>query len=179
MTTSCTISQLPASGSNRWRQTAVLVGHGERGGARTNALLLGLADTASNPDIQVFGGVLNGSPSFEDAIHAARAASDAPVLVYPFFMSPGYFVNTVLPRRIKDIGLTDDCRILRPFGSDPSLIDVMHRHAIKSATKADLTPANSRLLLVGHGSRSGAPASAISTRQAASALAQRNAFHCV
>lgn len=162
---------------------AVIVGHGERGGAGSNELLIRQAaavDALGRPhNIRAFAGVLNGSPSFEDALQTAMTATVGPVLITPFFMSSGYFVETVLPRRIAEADAKHRCRVVGPFGDDPGLVPVMHKIATQHADSAGLDTSQARLLLVGHGSRSGAPASARSTRLAASRLARLDEFHCV
>ena len=158
---------------------AILVGHGERGGARSNALLVRQAEAAADANLHIIGGVLNGSPSFEDAVMAALEKTDEQILIYPFFMSAGYFVEVVLPRKIAELGATQRCRVLPPFGADARIVPIMDAIARSRATADGLDPVSSRLLLVGHGSRSGATASAIATRRAAAEIARLRGFHCV
>ncbi|MEM1371912.1 MAG: CbiX/SirB N-terminal domain-containing protein, partial [Pseudomonadota bacterium] len=155
---------------------AILVAHGERGGARSNELLLNHAKSINSPDDPVFGAVLNGEPSLEAVLDQALAFSPQQILIYPFFIAPGYFVGRVLPRRIQESGLADTCRVLAPFGSDAGLPELITKRALGMAVREGWKPQDVRLLLVGHGSRSGAPASATATRAMAAKLKRMTNF---
>lgn len=158
---------------------AVIVGHGERGGARSNALLAVQAERASRNGLQVIPAVLNGEPRLEDALAKARQCGPGRIRVYPFFMSGGYFVRQALPQRIAKAGFETCVEILAPFGETDDLIPVMAARAHFKAREAGFARRGTRVLVVGHGSKSGAPASARATRAAAQRLAARTDFHCV
>lgn len=160
-------------------QTAVvLVAHGERGGTMQNASLAAhVGALASDGFIRtVVGGVLNGTPTLGDALAQARSSGAKRILVYPLFMAPGYFVDIKLPDEIHVAGCDDISEILTPLGSDPNLPAIMLRRAVGVARKANLSPALARLVVVGHGSKSGTPASAYATRQFAATLRGRGVF---
>jgi sirohydrochlorin ferrochelatase len=155
----------------------VLAAHGERGGSRQNAALLSLADALSRSGRYraVAAGVLNGDPGLEQALEAARCAAAAKVLVYPVFMSDGYFVRQVLAQRIAAAGLP--ARRLAPLGLDPGLIPLMLRQALDAAQTAAFDAGAATLLVAGHGSKSRpGGASARATRQAAQHLAAVSPF---
>ena len=160
---------------------AVVVGHGERGGAFSNAILLGHADAvgASLPDIAVTAGVLSGTPTLEDALAAAARSGARHILVYPYFMAAGFFVNTKVPKRLSEAGVAERCRVLAPLGADPGMPALIMRKAVALA-EADLglAPAECRLLLVGHGSQV-SRASAEATEAVARRLLAMNSFGAV
>jgi sirohydrochlorin ferrochelatase len=154
----------------------VLAAHGERGGGRTNSALLSHAAALSRSGRYraVAAGVLSGEPSLERALAAVRPAEDE-VLVYPVFMSDGYFVRQLLTQRIAAAGVPT--RVLAPLGLDPNLPPLMLREALAAAERASFAPHATRLLVAGHGSRSrpSGPA-ALATRRAAQALSEQAAF---
>jgi len=94
--------------------SVALIAHGERGGARSNAVLAGHAGALDGDEFAAGHGVLNGDPSLEDCMRElqARTGGTGPILVYPFFMSAGYFVRTVMVRRLNEAGIADRCMIL-------------------------------------------------------------------
>ncbi len=155
----------------------ILAAHGERGGAGNNASLIAHAEAmAAVPGIAaVAAGVLKGDPTLEDALASVASAGSTDILVYPFFMSDGYFVEKVLPQRIRDAGHEGKARILPPLGLDPGLPSLMLETALKSAGEAGFDPAASRLLVVGHGSQ-GSRASALATELIALKLANKAVF---
>lgn len=155
----------------------ILAAHGERGGTGNNGSLIGHAEAmASAPGIAaVAAGVLKGDPTLEDALASVAAEGATDILVYPFFMSDGYFVEKVLPQRIRDAGHERKARILPPLGLDPGLPALMLETALKSAGEAGYDPAACRLLVVGHGSQ-GSRASALATELMALKLANKGIF---
>jgi sirohydrochlorin ferrochelatase len=160
------------------RTTAVvLAAHGERGGARANCALLSHADRLSwsGRYAAVAAGVLNGEPPLESALAVVRRAAADELLVYPVFMSDGYFVRQVLAQRVAAAG--PSVRILAPLGLDPNLLPLMMGEALAAAARAAFDPGAARLLVVGHGSSSRPNgASARATRRAAELLAAERAF---
>ena len=162
------------------RCAGVLVGHGERGGQGDNAVLLAQADAISRarPELPVTAGVLSGEPTFEAALRRARDAAAGPVLVYPFFMSAGYFVATAIPKRIAEAGMTDACRVLAPLGMESLLPGLIFDEASAAAARRELRPSETHLLLAGHGSK-GSRASRDATERVAVALRARRVFAAV
>jgi len=134
----------------------VVVGHGERGGSFSNAIIKGHAEAVAGalPGVPVAAGVLSGAPSLEEALHDVSNRGARTILIYPYFMAAGYFVTTKIPGRLMDVDFASRCRVLSPLGADAGLPSMIMRQAIASAEsnlgqKSDAC----RLLLVGHGSK--------------------------
>lgn len=155
----------------------VLAAHGERGGEGANRSLVAHAEAAAGIAgiSAVAAGVLKGEPSIEHALAAIAAAGAEEILVYPYFMSDGYFVEKVLPQRIRDAGHPPPTRILPPLGLDQGLPALMLEAALTAAVSAGYDTAGSRLLIVGHGSQ-GSRASALATELMALKLASSGHF---
>jgi sirohydrochlorin ferrochelatase len=153
---------------------AVLVAHGDRGGAAPNTALRAQAEAVHRlTGLDVRTGMLKGDPTIEQALADAAATGAKNIAVYPLFMADGYFVQKVR-ERVVAIGLVPEPKILAPLGLDPGLPDILVQEAVSVAPRRGLEPLNARLLIVGHGSKLG-PASATATRKAAAraALARR------
>lgn len=82
---------------------------------------------------------------------ALAATCDDDSLIYPMFMAKGWFTCTELPRRLAQAH-APNAHILRPFGTDPALPDLMVTLATKAATAQGWQPAETTLLLTAHGS---------------------------
>lgn len=156
---------------------AVIVAHGERGGAFSNAILKGHAEaaTAELPEIAIAAGVLSGEPTLESALAAVASQTAGPILIYPFFMAPGYFVNVKIPKRIADVGLSERCRVLPPLGMAADIPAIIKTRALQAATELGAAATDSRLILVGHGSKV-ARASAEATDAVAACLRELGGF---
>lgn len=143
----------------------ILAAHGETGvpdpnralGAHASALKDSVACLCTGY------GVLNGEPDLGAALAQAVKAGAEEFLIYPFFMSDGYFVKHLLPERLAAAGVEDRTSILPPLGHDPGIAGVMMEQALAAAENAGFVPKKSRLLVIGHGSKS-MPASAKATR---------------
>jgi sirohydrochlorin ferrochelatase len=161
------------------RAALVLAAHGDRGTAERNAVLRGIAQILADKGrfAAVFYGVLNGEPAVGEALRNAAAARPACVLVYPMFMSDGYFVKKVLPERIR-VAASATVRLLNPLGLDPGLPEIILRRSLQSAKTAGFDPTEADLLLVGHGSKLGR-ASAEATEGVAQRLRAMAAFATV
>ena len=161
------------------KHAAVLVAHGDRGGASPNAALRTQAEAvrALTGLSVIAAGVLKGEPTLEDAL-AEAAGSGAPrIAVYPLFMADGYFMTKVR-ERVEATGVSPQPDILVPLGLDPALPDVLVEEAASMASREGFEPLQSRLLIVGHGSKLG-PASANATRKAAARAAIARRFASV
>jgi sirohydrochlorin ferrochelatase len=158
----------------------ILLAHGERGGAFSNAVLLGHAEriAAGLTRHHVGAGVLSGEPTLEAAMTAAAGATAGPLIIYPFFMASGFFVNVRIPERIGALGLADRCRILAPLSAAERLPALIRDAAAEQATRLGLDPRASRLLLVGHGSK-GSRASAEATTMVAACLREIAGFRLI
>lgn len=141
--------------SANFRAGAVIVAHGERGGAFSNAILLGHAGLVANvvSGVAVRAGVLSGEPTLEEALAAVAEQTDGPILIYPFFMAAGYFVNVKIPKRLADAGVGERCRVLAPLGTSEALPALIHAKALDTAAGAGVEASSARLLVVGHGSK--------------------------
>ena len=158
----------------------VLVTHGDRAGPVRNKALL----SHTNAIYQraqfccVTCGVLKGEPLIGEALQKAVQAGPALILVYPLFMSSGYFVETVLARRIAEGDLPVPVRVLPPIGLSARLPELLWKRSLEVACLAEFSPENTRLLLTGHGSKIGRR-SAQATAQVARQLVTFNVFNKV
>lgn len=126
---------------------AVLVAHGSPSDpAPQEAAIAALAARAAAlaPGWRVRGATL-----------AAKAALDAAVepgcVVYPLFMSDGWFVSREVPRRLALAGAAD-ANILAPLGLDARLPALCARRAIEAARAAGFDLTETALILAAHGS---------------------------
>ncbi len=167
---------LPPLAANK--TAIVLAAHGERGGDMRNASLQAHVGSLLSDGIYKFvgGGVLNGTPELNDVLQNAKTTGAERILVYPLFMSSGYFVDTKLPGVLADAGCAEIGQVLNPLGGDAELPEILLSRAVSMARKENLSPANARLLVVGHGSKSGTPASARATQRFAGAIRGRGMF---
>lgn len=159
---------------------AVIVAHGERGGAFSNTVLMGHAKNAAAelPHVAVAAGVLSGEPALETALADVARRTRGPILLYPFFMAPGYFVNVKIPKRLADAGVGARCRMLTPLGFEQALPAIIRTRAELAAGEIGVRAREARLLLVGHGSKV-ARASAEATEAVAASLRVLGGFACV
>ena len=160
--------------SGEWQRdiAVILAAHGDRAGATPNATLLRHGkDLAESHSFRlVTEGVLKGEPTLEEAVAAATSSGARRIAVYPLFMADGYFTGKILPARLAEAGAAERCTILPPLGLDRRLPVLMYAEALTAASTAGFEAANTRLLVVGHGSELG-PASANATRAAAERMA--------
>jgi sirohydrochlorin ferrochelatase len=146
----------------------LIVAHGDGGEARLNGNVQHLSQQlAKRLDLPVDWGILKEPETFDAAHRRLGHAANGHVLVFPFFMSDGYFVRVKMPKILTDHGFADVER-LTPFGMLDPLVDLIeHRLRSLASLSGGLVPSDLPTLLVAHGSRSGEPAS----RQRAEAVA--------
>lgn len=129
---------------------AVLVAHGQPSDpAPAEAVLAGLAAEVARhlPDWRIT------SATLADPDALGQAVTGKAGLVYPMFMSQGWFTATHLPERLAKLGAAD-WRILAPFGLDPALQAL----CVTIALEATANQTNPEVLLAAHGSfRSSVP----------------------
>lgn len=152
----------------------LVVAHGERGGAgedRFARILAGrLAATGRYRRVAV--GFIRSEPSLEEA---ARRLSARRLVVYPLFMSDGYYVRQAIPERLgigpagRD-GTGRAVRVAAPLGLDETLPGLVADLAARAAARAGLDRSAAHLLLVAHGSSKG-PESAAAARRVAARVA--------
>lgn len=155
----------------------VIAAHGDRGGPGRNESLGHhvAALLKRNEFVCVAGGVLNGEPSLEDALQQAVSSGAKQILLYPMFMSGGYFVQNILPKRITAAKLPIPLTMLQPFGLDSRVPLMMLENALRKAASAELDPATVDLLITGHGSKFGT-GNADATRAVAQAMSEHSPF---
>ncbi|MBK4214539.1 cobalamin biosynthesis protein CbiX [Paracoccus caeni] len=127
---------------------AVIVSHGQPGdpGPQQQAVEQLAGQVASHdPGCEMRGATL-AMPG------ALAAACDTDSLIYPMFMAEGWFTRTELPRRLSEAGAAG-ARIMRPFGTDPALPQLMTAKAHVAAIARGWSPVETTLLLTAHGSQ--------------------------
>lgn len=141
--------------AEKWR-TALIVAHGQPSDPHpAEAEIAALAHQVSRnlPDWHVMSATLACPGALAAALAAAKGAGG---LVYPMFMTDGWFTRDHLPGRLRAAG-AGDMQMLPPFGLDPAvqaLTVSLARQAL-----AGTAPDDAELLLAAHGSsRSPAPA---------------------
>ena len=132
-------------------QRALIVAHGQPtdpAPAEADLARLAAAVAAHLPNWQVT------SATLADPAALARAVTGARGLVYPMFMTGGWFTATHLPDRLAKVGGAA-WHILAPFGLDQKVQAL----AVDIAKEATLGQSSPQVLLAAHGSfRSSAPA---------------------
>ncbi|NSY38421.1 cobalamin biosynthesis protein CbiX [Leisingera sp. ANG59] len=128
-------------------QTAVITAHGQPSApapAEADLAATARAVAAHLPGWDVRSATL-ADPGRLEAVMQAGA------VVYPFFMSRGYFTSKVLPGRLQ--GRT--IRMATPFGLDSGLPDLAARAVQQLASQQDWPLSTLNLLLAAHGSARG------------------------
>jgi sirohydrochlorin ferrochelatase len=128
-----------------------------------SALARGVSDHL--PGWTVLGATLAADGALETALARLRNP-----LVYPFFMAPGWFTDTCLPRRIGDTA----ARRLPPLGLDPDLPALVQAEIGAALADHGLAARDTALVVAAHGSPRH-PQSGRAVRRFADALAQRTA----
>jgi|SRR5262245_5149065 len=156
----------------------LLAAHGERRTDADNAGVARLARSLSAKGVaaEIGFGFIKGSPTVDQAI-ASLLSRD--VLVYPLFLSDGYFTRVALPRlveRAKQHDATRTISILPPLGLEPVLADVITDEAVVAAHSRATLPARTSIILLAHGSRTD-QASRMAAELLADCLRQRECFY--
>lgn len=125
--------------------------------ARVDALL---------PDLCVRGATLACTDSLSQIVTTR--------LIYPLFMADGWFTQTEMPRRLHAAGV-HPAMVADPLGLDPDLPAIGLKVALDAAAMAGLTPADTTLIVAGHGSGRG-EAAANACRRFADAIARQGRF---
>ncbi len=160
--------------------------NGEARGQNRNAALHSLVSSLSTSDaLTQYGitsvrcGVLSGEPSVESALRDAEDASQIDeILIYPLFMSEGYFFKTALPNQIEAAALKLPITTLSPLGKDTGLPALIYQKSLKTLAKTDWEFSATRLLIVGHGSTK-SPSSGIATCNQVQSLQKISSYACV
>ncbi len=69
-------------------------------------------------------------------------------LIYPLFMTDGWFVRSVLPKRLGDV----PAHILPPLGVDPELVNLVTNALNVEMSRRAWAPCDTHLLVASHGS---------------------------
>lgn len=131
---------------------AVLVSHGDRGGAAPNAALRAQAEAVrALTGFRIAVGMLKGEPTIEQGVTEAAATGIERIAVYPLFMADGYFVDKVR-ERVAAAGVAPQPEILSPLGLDPALPDILVEDAATMASRegirtSEIAPARRRTRL--------------------------------
>jgi sirohydrochlorin cobaltochelatase len=159
----------------------LIVAHGDCGGPGGNVLATELARrmrlTGRYDEVAI--GYLRCSPSIEEA--AAGIASGR-ISLYPLFMSNGYYVSEVIPKRLGIQNAVDAlgrCVAIRePLGLHPALPRLLLSAAIDAAAGKYISPHSATLLLVAHGSAHSLH-SAAAARNIRDCMASRKLFAAI
>ncbi|SNZ07197.1 CbiX/SirB N-terminal domain-containing protein [Cohaesibacter gelatinilyticus] len=159
----------------------LMVAHGERGGRLNNAALLDLVDQIRDrlDGVEIEAGVLKGEPSLSEGWDGLSAEDR---YIYPFFMSDGFFVSRILPKKIREaVGFHgNELTMLAPFGISPqlgpALLNNLKRTLAGLGRQAEIPP----LLIAAHGA-SVDKQSSLRANQLANYLSESGRFsevHC-
>ncbi len=159
----------------------IIVTNGEARGEKRNSALLKLTASLQNhedlrqKDIdKVSCCVLSGKPTVSAALQQAAKTADH-ILIYPLFMSEGYFLKTALPSQIASSDISTPITMLPSLSSDPALPPLLYQKALETLRTTQWQIEETRLLIVGHGSSKN-PASAQATRRQARNLITSSQF---
>lgn len=122
--------------------------------------------------LRVLGATLAKPGSLETVLEGAGSASTT--LIYPFFMSNGWFVSRELRRRVS-VTTKDQVLYLQPFGLDKNVPALCVLRASRVAKELGHKARSTVLLLAAHGSQKG-PASADAARAIQEHIVANGAF---
>lgn len=97
-------------------------------------------------------------------------------LVYPLFMARGFFLEQVLPKRLKRH--IPGAEILPPFGDHPAMSDLVAEILLEAAHAQGYAVEDTAILLAAHGSEK-FPASRLATERLVAEMAGRTGFRKV
>ncbi|MHA1529289.1 MAG: hypothetical protein ACTSVG_09720, partial [Alphaproteobacteria bacterium] len=139
----------PGSGSGQ----ALIVAHGSpsspEGPQRAICGLAAVAEALLPVGWAVRGATLAAPGAIAAAFSDLR--SSGRLLVYPHFMTDGWFSTSELPRRLRATG-AGGVDILPAFGLDPAVLRLCLRRAGEAVLAARYAPGEAALLLAAHGS---------------------------
>ncbi len=155
----------------------LLAAHGERRAGATNAGVTHLAAKLRGHGLDVAVGFVNSTPSIAGGL---AALGERDVVVYPLFLSDGYFTRIRLPQLLEQAVRPGrrTVRILPPLGLDPGLPALIVDHLAGVARSRDLVPQSLGVILLAHGSTKDA-ASRACAEQIAAAVHGRASFRDV
>jgi sirohydrochlorin ferrochelatase len=162
---------------SRRRFGLLLAAHGERRTGADNGVVARLARNIADKGVaaEIGFGFIKGSPSVDEAI---AALSPRDIVVYPLFLSDGYFTRVALRRQVEKARRQDAgraIRILPPLGLEPALADVIADEAAAAARSRANLPTEMLIVLLAHGSKKD-QASRLAAERLADHLRQRQSF---
>ena len=110
-----------------------------------------------------------------------RALHADEIVVYPLFLSDGYFTRARLPEMLNEAVRADRPRAIRmlpPLGLDPALVPLLIDKLVGTAQGRGLAPGEAGVILLAHGS-SKDPASRIAAERIADNVRRRTSFRAV
>ena len=148
----------------------VLAAHGSEAAESCNQPIFELADRIRETQIfsEVMPAFLNGEPAIDNVFDFLPPGD---VVLVPLMTSEGYYVKTVLPRKIAENHRLDQYRVfLTPaLGVQPRIAQIVANRINTLINLFQLPPSETSILLVGHGTRRH-PESENSTHDLASAF---------
>jgi sirohydrochlorin cobaltochelatase len=160
------------------RTTALLLAaHGERrpGAGNEGVARLAARLRARHLASQTGCGFIKGAPTIREAIQALTADT---IIVYPLFLSDGYFARVRLPELLDEAMASTRRRTLHirpPLGLDPGFPALIAEQAVAAALAHGLVPSRTNLVLLAHGSSTD-PASRIATGRLTEEIGKRRRF---
>src|SRR5262245_29749522 len=156
----------------------LLAAHGERRTDADNAGVVRLARSLADKGVaaEIGFGFIKGSHPVNEAI-GALVSQD--IVVYPLFLSDGYFARVALPQLVAQAKQRDGTRtisILPPLGLEPALADVIVDEAVAATHSLTSLSPQTSIVLLAHGSKTD-QASRMAAEQLADYVRQRQCFH--
>lgn len=130
------------------------------------------ADDLRRRGVEVGVCCLTGHPSVAEALAGLAAES---IVLVPLLMADGYTAQTLLPHALADAGDRRRIIVASPVGLHPGLADLIRERAKVQCRQRNWTPADTTLILVGHGTRRN-PKSTETTRRHAAAVRRTHDF---
>ncbi|MEM8691435.1 MAG: CbiX/SirB N-terminal domain-containing protein [Pseudomonadota bacterium] len=128
-------------------QTAIIVSHGQPSEPEVAEAELAEVCAALRlhmPDWSVLSATLAAPDALKNAMDQAGSAP----LIYPLFMTDGWFTKTALPKRLHN----PNARILAPLGVDPALVLLATKWLTTELSRAGWSADETTLIVAGHGS---------------------------
>ena len=165
----------------RKRSVALLLAaHGERRHGAANGSVTQLAATLRDCAIaqEVAVGFIKGAPTINQSVRSLLASN---IVVFPLFLSDGYFTRVRLPQLLREALAADMAsriRVLAPLGLHPALAGLILDRLVAMARVRGVAPARAGVVLLAHGSRQD-PASRTAGEQLAESVRQYSDFRAV
>jgi len=158
----------------------LIAAHGERQPGADNDFVARLAASMPADGLvqEVAFGFIKGVPTIAQGVRVLGASE---IIVYPLFLSAGYFTRVRLPRLLEDALRGDTSRgihILPPLGLDPLLAGLVVEKLLGTAQDHRMLPELTNVILLAHGS-TGDPASRSAAEQLAAQVRRHLMFRSV